>query len=68
MAASAQEERKEASVGRGPSGSAVSMTSSNQDEEYDTFDGDAVNLGQVNVASILASESQIAGQNRRVTS
>ena len=49
--------------------SAYTHTSSNQDEEeYDTFDGEAVQLGMVEIAEMLASESQVAGQSRRVTS
>ena len=44
------------------------MTSSCTDEEYDTFDGEAVHLGEVDVVALLASESTVQGQNRRVTS
>ena len=48
---------------------AVSFASSTcSDEQYDAFDGDAVKLGEVDVGALLASESMVQGQNRRVTS
>ena len=34
----------------------------------DTFDGDAVKLGEVDLAGLMTSESQISGQSRRITS
>ena len=35
------------------------VTSFCTDEEYDTFDGEAVHLGEVDVVALLASESTV---------
>ena len=64
-----EESKEQFAAVRQESHSQVSyMTSSCTDEEYDTFDGDAVHLGEVDVVALLASESTVQGQNRRVTS
>ena len=58
MEQDAQEERKEIQ-NRQAGMSNISMNSSStcNEEEYDTFDSDAVHLGECNIATILASES-----------
>lgn len=56
MCVDAQEERKEKSAARLV---AESFSSGMSQEEYDDFDGDAVRMGDVNIAAILASESAI---------
>jgi len=47
---------------------AISISSSAASEDLDTFDGDAVKLGAVDLTNLMTSESQISGQSRRITS